>query len=83
MLEARGFEIVVSECLISTSSWIISHQNWLKDRGYPEWLCRFVNFQNPLLLGLAVVVDVVRTTLGLQTSNQRVIARALKAQGDA
>jgi len=76
MLEARGFEIVLHECLISTSSWIISHQNWLKDKGAPAWLCRFVNFQNPILLGLAVVIDVVRTKLGLPTSNQRVIARA-------
>ena len=83
MLEAKGFEIVVSECLISTSSWIISHQNWLKDRSYPDWLCRFVNFQNPLLLGLAVIMDTVRTKLGLPTSNQRMIARALPASGAA
>lgn len=76
MLEERGFEIVRSECLISTSAWIISHQNRLKDKGYPEWLVRFVNFQNPILLGLAVMIDVVRTKLGLSTSNQRVIAQA-------
>ncbi len=83
MLETRGFEIVVSECLISTSSWIISNQNWLKDKGAPDWLCRFVNFQNPLLLGLAVMMDVARTKLGLETSNQRVIARALPASETA
>lgn len=77
MLEARGFEVVLAECLISTSSWIISHQNRLRDAGWPEWLCRLVHFQNPILLGLAVVVDVVRTRLGRPTSNQRVIARAL------
>lgn len=83
MLETRGFEVVRSECLISTSSWIISHQNWLKDRRAPGWLCRFVNFQNPILLGLAVMMDVVRTKLGLPTSNQRVIARALPAPDGA
>lgn len=80
MLEARGFEIVLAECLISTSSWIISHQNYLKDREYPAWLCRFVNFQNPLLLALAVTMDVLRTKLGLPTSNQRVIARARRTE---
>ena len=77
MLEERGFEIVRSECLISTSAWIISCQNRLKDRGWPAWIHRRVHFQNPLLLGLAVTMDVVRTKLGLETSNQRVIARAL------
>ena len=75
MLEARGFEIVRSEYLISTSSWIISHQNWLKDRGWPRFLQRFTNYQNPLLLAIAVAIDAVRMRLGLETSNQRVIAR--------
>jgi 2-polyprenyl-3-methyl-5-hydroxy-6-metoxy-1,4-benzoquinol methylase len=77
MLEDRGFEVVRAECLISTSSWIISHQNLLRDKGAPEWICRLVHFQNPILLGLAVVIDVVRTKLGRPTSNQRVIARTL------
>jgi 2-polyprenyl-3-methyl-5-hydroxy-6-metoxy-1,4-benzoquinol methylase len=75
MLEERGFEIVRAECLISTSSWIISHYNYFKDRGYPLAVQRFFTYQNPLLLGLAVIIDSVRVRLGLETSNQRVIGR--------
>lgn len=75
MLETRGFEIVRHEYLISTSSWIISHHNYAKDRGWPLFAQRFFDYQNPILLGLAVIVDSLRTRLGLETSNQRVIAR--------
>jgi len=75
MLESRGFEIERAESLISTSSWIISHHNYFKDRGYPLFIRRFFNYQNPILLGLAVVIDTLRTRLGYETSNQRVIGR--------
>jgi 2-polyprenyl-3-methyl-5-hydroxy-6-metoxy-1,4-benzoquinol methylase len=75
MLEERGFEIARKESLISTSSWIISHHNYFKDRGYPMFLRRFFNYQNPLLLGLAVIIDTLRTRFGYETSNQRVIGR--------
>ncbi len=77
MLEERGFEIARSEFLISTSSWIISHQNYFKDRAYPRPIQRFFNYQNPMLLGLAVVIDTLRMRIGLETSNQRIIARKL------
>jgi 2-polyprenyl-3-methyl-5-hydroxy-6-metoxy-1,4-benzoquinol methylase len=75
MLESRGFEIERAESLISTSSWIISHHNYFKDRGYPLFIRRFFNYQNPILLGLAIVIDTLRTRLGCETSNQRVIGR--------
>lgn len=75
MLEAKGFEIAERSPLISTSSWIISTQNLAKDRGWPGWLVRFLSYKNPLLLGLFVVFDTLRIRLGLETSNQRVIAR--------
>jgi 2-polyprenyl-3-methyl-5-hydroxy-6-metoxy-1,4-benzoquinol methylase len=75
MLEERGFEIERAESLISTSSWIISCHNYLKDRGYPILVRRFFNYQNPVLLALAIAIDTARTKLGLETSNQRVIGR--------
>jgi SAM-dependent methyltransferase len=75
MLEAAGFEIARSEYLISTSSWTISIHNYLIDRGWPAGLARFFHWQNPLLLGFFVVFDTLRTRLGFETSNQRMIAR--------
>jgi 2-polyprenyl-3-methyl-5-hydroxy-6-metoxy-1,4-benzoquinol methylase len=75
MLEERGFEVIRAECLISTSAWIISCHNYAKDRGWPMWVRRFFNYQNPILLGLAVVIDTLRTKLGYETSNQRVVGR--------
>jgi 2-polyprenyl-3-methyl-5-hydroxy-6-metoxy-1,4-benzoquinol methylase len=75
LLEEKGFAIARSEYLISTSAWIISLHNYFLDRGFPDWLVRFCNYQNPLLLSAFVALDWSRARLGLETSNQRVIAR--------
>ncbi|HVO25586.1 MAG TPA: class I SAM-dependent methyltransferase [Candidatus Margulisiibacteriota bacterium] len=75
LLEQSGFAIARSEYLISTSAWTISLHNYFLDKGYPDWFVRFFHYQNPLLLGLFVVVDTLRARLGFQTSNQRVIAQ--------
>lgn len=75
MLNQQGLEVVHSEYLISTSAWIISHHNFFKDRGWPQWFWRFFSYQNPILLGMAVTIDTLRIRLGQETSNQRVVAR--------
>jgi SAM-dependent methyltransferase len=75
LLEDRGFEIERCEYLISTSAWTISLHNYFLDRGYPDRFVRFFHFKNPLLLGIFVVVDWLRSSLGMQTSNQRIVAR--------
>jgi SAM-dependent methyltransferase len=75
MLEGAGFRIDRSEYLISTSSWTISIHNYLLDRGWPEPVANFFNYQNPLLLPGFVLLDTLRARLGLETSNQRMIAR--------
>lgn len=75
MLERAGFVVERVDQLISTSAWTISLGNYFLDGGYPRWFSRFFNFKNPLLLGVFVPLDTLRASLGLQTSNQRVIAR--------
>ena len=75
MLEGAGFQIARSEYLISTSSWTISLHNYLLDRGWPAPIVSFFHYQNPLLLGLFVLLDSLRARLGFETSNQRVIAK--------
>jgi SAM-dependent methyltransferase len=75
MLEGAGFVVERSDQLISTSAWTISLGNYFLDRGYPRWFSKFFNYKNPALLALFVTLDTVRSRLGLQTSNQRVLAR--------
>jgi len=75
MLEDAGFRVERSEYLISTSAWTISLHNWLLDRGWPDRVVRFFHYQNPLLLAPFVALDWTRARLGLETSNQRVVAR--------
>ena len=77
LLAAKGFEIARAEYLISTSAWIISHRNYFKDRGWPKLWWRFFSYQNPLLLGLAILIDRLRIQFGREPSNMRVIARKL------
>jgi hypothetical protein len=75
LLEGSGFEVERSEYLISTSAWTISLHNYFLDRGYPDWFTAFFHFKNPLLLGVFVVLDSLRSRMGYETSNQRVVAR--------
>jgi 2-polyprenyl-3-methyl-5-hydroxy-6-metoxy-1,4-benzoquinol methylase len=75
MLADAGFEIASTEYLISTSAWTVSVHNYLLDKQLPDWLVGFFHYRNPLLLGAFITLDKVRTALGAQTSNQRVIAR--------
>jgi len=75
MLEANGFVVERVDYLISTSAWTISLHNYFLDKGYPDVVVRFFNYQNPLLLALFVALDWMRAKLGAQTSNQRVVAR--------
>ena len=75
LLRETGFEVVRSEQLINTSSWIVSLHNWLADRGWPRRLVRLFHFQNALLLSPFIGIDLVRRRLGLSTSDQRAIAR--------
>lgn len=75
MLREQGFEIERTDYLISTSAWTISLHNYFLDKGWPNTVVRFFHYQNPLLLGLFVVLDSIRSRLRLETSNQRVVAR--------
>ncbi len=75
MLAARGFVIERTDYLISTSAWTISLHNRLLARGWPDSVVRFFSYQNPLLLALFIALDYTRARLGMQTSNQRVVAR--------
>jgi hypothetical protein len=68
---------------ISTSSWTISIHNWLLDRGWPEPVARFFHYQNPLLHPVFVLFDTLRARLGMETSNQRMIARKPGLAGTA
>jgi 2-polyprenyl-3-methyl-5-hydroxy-6-metoxy-1,4-benzoquinol methylase len=75
MLTAAGFTIERTDYLISTSAWTISLHNRLLARGWPDRIVRFFSYQNPILLALFIVLDYTRARLGMQTSNQRVVAR--------
>jgi SAM-dependent methyltransferase len=75
LLDDAGFAFLRADDLISTSSWILSLHNLLLDRGWPDRVVRFFHFQNPGLLPPFALIDLVRMRLGLDTSDQRVIAR--------
>jgi 2-polyprenyl-3-methyl-5-hydroxy-6-metoxy-1,4-benzoquinol methylase len=75
MLEQVGFEIAATEYLISTSAWTVSLHNYFLDKKLPGWFVNRFHYKNPVLLGTFIVLDKVRTALGYETSNQRVIAR--------
>lgn len=76
LLQDVGFVVLRTDYLISSSSWIVSFHNLLLDRGWPASLVRFFHFQNVALLPPFALIDLARIQLGLQTSDQRLIAKA-------
>jgi hypothetical protein len=66
--------------LVCPHFWIISVQNWLKDRGatkLAEWISPF----NPLLLAPATVIELIHQRVSW-TSNQQVVAQAAPSGQD-
>lgn len=75
LLTEEGFTVEAKEPLISTSFWINSLYNRALVRGAGERTLKFYDYQNPILLGVFIVLDKLRMAFGARTSNQRVIAR--------
>ncbi len=77
MLNEGGFSICKEASLLAPACWIISLHNLFLDKKYPNWLIRFFDFRNPLLLSIFVIVDLFWKVMGRSTSNQRVIGQIL------
>ncbi len=74
VVEQAGLRTVSQKPLICPQFWIISIQNWLKDRGAHR-LSEWINPFNPLLLAPATVLELIHQRIGW-TSNQQVVAQA-------
>jgi 2-polyprenyl-3-methyl-5-hydroxy-6-metoxy-1,4-benzoquinol methylase len=74
LVENSGLKRVVQRPLVCPQFWIISVQNWLKDRG-SDRLGEFISPFNPLLLAPTTAVELIHQRLGW-TSNQQLIAQA-------
>ena len=74
LVEKAGLEKVLHRPLVCPQFWIISVQNWLKDRGAVRFADRFVSPFNPLLLAPATLVEMVHQRIWW-TSNQQLVAR--------
>jgi len=75
LLEETGFAVERTDYLLSTSSWIVSLHHALYERHWPQRLVRAFHYQNVLLLPFFAALDLARLALGLDTSDQRVVAR--------
>ena len=75
ILVESGYVDIQSSSLLAPAAWIVSLHNFFLAKNYPKPIVDFFYFQNPLLLGIFVVFDLICKTLGMQTSNQRVTAR--------
>jgi 2-polyprenyl-3-methyl-5-hydroxy-6-metoxy-1,4-benzoquinol methylase len=69
-----GMECVAHRPLVCPQFWIISVQNWLKERGASRLAERVVTPFNPLLLAPITVLELVHQRLWW-TSNQQIVAR--------
>ncbi|MEW6271794.1 MAG: class I SAM-dependent methyltransferase [Thermodesulfobacteriota bacterium] len=74
LVELAGLERVAHRPLVCPQFWIISLQNWLKDRGAVRFAERALNPFNPVLLAPVTVLEMAHQRLWW-TSNQQLVAR--------
>jgi 2-polyprenyl-3-methyl-5-hydroxy-6-metoxy-1,4-benzoquinol methylase len=74
LVEQAGLVAVSQRPLVCPQFWIISVQNWLKERGAQRLAERVVTPFNPLLLAPITVIEIVHGRLWW-TSNQQLVAR--------
>jgi len=74
LVEAAGLESAQQKPLVCPQFWIISVQNWLRERGRDRLADRVVTPFNPLLLAPVTLLEMVHQRVWW-TSNQQLIAR--------
>ena len=74
LVEAAGLVQVAQKPLVCPQFWIISVQNWLKERGAERFAERVVSPFNPLLLAPVTVLEILHQRFWW-TSNQQLVAR--------
>ncbi|HEY8516472.1 MAG TPA: class I SAM-dependent methyltransferase [Candidatus Binatia bacterium] len=74
LVELAGLERVAHQPLVCPQFWIISVQNWLKDRGHVRFAERALSPFNPLLLAPVTVFEILHQRVWW-TSNQQLVAR--------
>lgn len=77
LLEQEGFEIISITSILSPVFWIHSVHNWLVDRKWGRGAARLFHYRNPVLLGVATVIELIQTSLFHRSSNMQILARRL------
>lgn len=75
LLEEEGFEVVRMNAILSPVFWIHSVHNWLVDRPWGVKLAKFFHYQNPVLLGIATIIELLQIGTCGTSSNMQIIAR--------
>jgi len=74
LVESAGLVQVAQKPLVCPQFWIISVQNWLKERGAERFAERVVSPFNPLLLAPVTLLEILHQRFWW-TSNQQLVAR--------
>ena len=80
-LARAGLELVEIRYLPCPVQWVLTINNWLKERRRPaRFLIRFTDWRNPLLLGVFTLADLLLLPFG--TANMQVVARRPSFSGE-
>jgi len=74
LLEEEGFDVVSVRSILSPAFWIFSWHNWLVDRSWGRRLAGACDPQNLPVVSAATLLELLRATLGLPSSNLQVLA---------
>ena len=74
MVEQAGLQVVEIRFVPCPVQWIVTINSCLQEwKRPPQWLLRFTDWRNPLLLGIFTALDLVLMPLG--TANMQVVCR--------
>ncbi|MDA1091398.1 MAG: class I SAM-dependent methyltransferase [Proteobacteria bacterium] len=74
ILTRHGFVIESISHKLQPAGWIVTFENMLKVKKAPRWLVKFVNRENPVLLALFTIIDMISLATIKKTSDMKVIA---------
>ena len=75
LLEEEGFEVLSCRSILSPVFWVHSVHNYLIEHRALSWLAPYAHYQNPLLLAIATLIDLVQTGLFYRSSNMQILSR--------
>jgi 2-polyprenyl-3-methyl-5-hydroxy-6-metoxy-1,4-benzoquinol methylase len=74
LLSRHNLKIETLTHKIQPAAWIVTFENFLKDKQYPTILYKFFYRENPILLSFFLLIDLISLTFSGKTQDMKIVA---------